>query len=157
MKPGHPPAGPCSVFDLHAAISFERTQPILNQSFGELNIQAYAPHHPEGVVRTCLFDHEDLRAELVTMPPGSEIPLHVHEHAHELFDVIAGRGCILVAGQELPGAPGKCVLVAAGTPHGLRNDSDGLWTVRVTYQERVYARQVGKLVGRAVRKRLGLA
>ena len=82
--------------------------------------------------------------------------MHVHEHAHELFDVIAGQGQIIVDGQELFGSPGKCVLVKAGTPHGLRNDTDQLWTVRITYQERIYARQVGKLVGRAVRKRLGL-
>ena len=129
----------------------------MNQPFGELNIRAYAPHHPESVVRTRLFDHEELRAELVTMPPGADVPMHIHEHAHELFDVIAGQGCILVDGQELSGVPGKCVLVAAGTRHGLRNDSDGLWTVRLTYQERVYARQVGKLISRAVRKRLGLA
>ena len=128
----------------------------MNQSFGELNIQAYTPHHPEGVTRTRLFDHEELRAELVTMPPGTEIALHVHEHAHELFDVIAGQGQIIVDGQELFGSPGKCVLVKAGIPHGLRNNTDQLWTVRITYQERIYARQVGKLVGRAVRKRLGL-
>ena len=96
----------------------------MNQSFGELNIQAYTPHHPEGVTRTRLFDHEELRAELVTMPPGTEISMHVHEHAHELFDVIAGQGQIIVDGQELFGGPGKCVLVKAGTPHGLRNDTD---------------------------------
>jgi hypothetical protein len=38
----------------------------------------------------------------------------------------------------------------------MQNDSDQPWTVRITYQQRIYARHVGKLAGRAIRKRLGL-
>jgi quercetin dioxygenase-like cupin family protein len=127
------------------------------QSFGELNINAYQPHQPEGVVLTRLFDHEELRAELVVLPPHSSVPLHTHDHAHELFDVIDGQGTFLVNGVDFPGPAGKCVFVKAGTPHAMRNDSDQPWTVRVTYQQRIYARHAGKLVGRAIRKRLGLA
>ena len=126
------------------------------QSFGELNIQAYQPYQPDGVKSTRLFAHEELRADLVVLPPHTAVPLHTHDHTHELFDVVDGQGTFLVDGVEFPGAAGKCVLVKAGTPHALRNDGDERWTVRVTYQERVYARHVGRLVGRAVRKRVGL-
>lgn len=126
------------------------------QSFGELNIHAYQPYRPEGVILTQLFDHEELRAELVTLPPHSAVPFHTHDHAHELFDVVSGCGQFVVDGVEFPGPAGKCVFVKAGVPHALRNDSDQTWTVRVTYQQRLYARHVGKLIGRAIRKRLRL-
>jgi quercetin dioxygenase-like cupin family protein len=127
------------------------------QSFGELNIRAYQPHQPEGDILTRLFDHEELRAELVVLPPHSAVPLHAHNHAHELFDVIDGQGVFLVDGVDFPGPAGKCVFVKAGTPHAMRNDSNQPWTVRITYQERIYARHIGMLVGRAIRKRLRLA
>lgn len=126
------------------------------QSFGQLNIHAYQPHQPEEVVVTRLFEHEEMRAELAVLPPHSAVPVHAHPHAHELLDVVEGEGTFWVDGIEFPGGPGKCVLVTAGTPHALRNDSDQPWAVRITYQQRVYARQVGKLVRRAMRKRLGL-
>ena len=126
------------------------------QQFGELNIHAYQPHRPEEVVLTRLFDHEELRAELVVLPPHSVLPLHSHANVHELFDVIDGQGTFLIDGIDFPGPAGKCVFVKAGTPHALRNDSDQPWTVRVTCQQRLYARHAGMLVGRAIRKRLGL-
>lgn len=126
------------------------------QSFGELNVHAYQPHQPEAIQLMHLFAHEELRAEMVVLPPATQIALHTHDHAHELFDVVEGQGTFLVDGIEFPGEPGKCVLVKAGTPHAIRNDSETLWVLRVTYQEQIYPRHLGKLVGRAVRKRLGL-
>ncbi len=125
-------------------------------AFGELNIKAYQPHRPGGVVATSLFSHEELHADLVVLPPHSEISPHTHENENELFDVIEGDGIFVVNGVEFPGGAGKCVFVKAGTVHALRNDGDCLWTVRVTRQSRVYPRHVGMLVRRAVRKRLGL-
>lgn len=129
---------------------------MLQPRFGELNIHAYLPHLPEGVVSTSLFAHEELRAELVVLPPGSAIDLHVHPYQHELFDVIGGYGTFLVDGVEFPGGAGKCVFVKAGTPHALRNDGDEPWTVRATFQQRVYPRSIGRLLRRSIRARLGL-
>lgn len=128
----------------------------MHQSFAELDINAYQPYQPDGVQARRLFDHEELRADLVVLPPHTAVPPHSHAHAHELFDVIEGQGDFSVDGVEFPGYPGKCVFVKAGTVHALRNDSDQPWTVRVTYQRRIYARHVGMLLGRAIRKRLKL-
>lgn len=128
----------------------------MNPSFGELNIQAYKPHHPEGVVLTRLFEHEEMSALMVVLPPHTEVSLHSHENSHELFDVVNGQGVFQVDGVDFPGPVGKCVFVKAGTPHAMRNDSDQPWTVRITYQERIYPRHIGKLVNRAIRKRLRL-
>jgi quercetin dioxygenase-like cupin family protein len=70
--------------------------------------------------------------------------------------VVDGCGVFVVDGVDFPGPAGKCVFVKAGIPHAMRNNSDQSWTVRITYQQRLYARHVGKLVERALRKRLGL-
>ena len=71
---------------------------------------------------------------------------------------------VLGEGPRVLGGAGKCVFVPAGMEHGyrfgyrydMRNDSDHDWTVRVTYQQRIYPRHLGKLVSRSIRKRLGL-
>jgi quercetin dioxygenase-like cupin family protein len=103
-----------------------------------------------------LFVSESFIGVLVEVAPGGVVPLHVHEHKDEAFDVIEGEGVILVAGQEIRGTPGVLVFVPAGTRHGLRNDSSVRWLLRETVHERVYARSALKLVGRAFLKRLPL-
>lgn len=53
---------------------------------------AYQLHRPQGVVTlTRLFDHQELRAGLVVVPPHSPVLLHTRDHTHELFD--AANGC----------------------------------------------------------------
>jgi mannose-6-phosphate isomerase-like protein (cupin superfamily) len=124
--------------------------------FGQLNIKSYQPPHLYGVHHVNLYRHEETTADLVVLPPGALISPHRHENAHELFDVIGGQGTFIVDGRPVSGEVGKCVFIPAGIQHSMRNNGDGPWTVRVTYQQRIYPRHLGKLVGRAIRKRLGL-
>ncbi len=124
--------------------------------FGQLNVNAYKPKNLYGVYHINLYAHEEMTADLVILPPGASIPPHRHENAHEVFDVLDGVGAFIVAGRPISGEAGKCVFVLAGMEHSMRNDSDHDWTVRVTYQQRIYPRHFGKLVSRSIRKRLGL-
>lgn len=124
--------------------------------FGQLNIKSYQPPHLYGVHHVNLYRHEETTADLVVLPPGAFITAHRHENAHELFDVVGGRGTFIIDGHPVSGEVGKCVFVLAGIEHSLRNDGDAPWSVRITYQDRIYPRHLGKLVGRAIRKRLGL-
>jgi mannose-6-phosphate isomerase-like protein (cupin superfamily) len=82
------------------------------------------------------------------------IERHSHENKHEIFDVVEGSGCIEVAGRPVESGPGRCVFVPAGVSHSLHNTGDAPWTLRITCQDRVYPRHLGKLIGRALRKRL---
>lgn len=76
---------------------------------------------------------------------------HTHENKHELFDVLEGESTIEVEGRRATSAPGRCVFVPVGNAHSLHNDSDELWTLRITCQDRVLpGRHIGKLVGRAI-------
>jgi mannose-6-phosphate isomerase-like protein (cupin superfamily) len=128
-------------------------QPDMLQS-GQLNVFSYRNTHTRDVQLVRLFAGEELHAYLLVVPPGSAIECHTHENKHELFDVLEGEGVIEVDGRRIVSAPGRCVFVPAGSAHSLRNDSDAIWTLRITCQDRVYPRHIGKLMGRAIRKRL---
>lgn len=124
------------------------------QDFSQLNIHSYMNQSGRGIQAIRLVEHEELTAQLVTLPPGAEIKLHSHGDAHELFDVVAGEGTFVFADREVPGGPGKCIFVPVGVPHGLRNDGETPWVLRVTYQRQLLLRHVGRLFSRALRKRL---
>ena len=124
--------------------------------FEQLNINGYKNVRSSSPQYVSLFECEELKAAMVIMPPGSEGEWHVHENSHELFDVIEGEGTFLIEEREFTGAPGKSVLVPAGIRHKLHNHGEVPWVVRITYQERIYPRHIGKLIARSIRKRFGL-
>lgn len=121
---------------------------------GYLNVFSYRNTHTRDIQLVRLFAGEEMHAYLLVVPPGAAIERHTHENKHELFDVLEGSGVIEVDGRKVAGTPGRCVFVPAGSAHSLHNDSDALWTLRITCQDRVYPRHIGKLVGRAIRKRV---
>lgn len=126
-------------------------------SFAQVNIHAYEPPHLYGIHRVKLFSHEETDAEMVILPAGGEIPAHRHGGVHEIFDVVAGSGRFVIDSRPVPGEAGKCVFVPAGTEHSLHNLGDEPWILRVTAQRQVYPRHLGRLLGRALRKRLRIA
>ncbi|MBE2240876.1 MAG: cupin domain-containing protein [Caldilineaceae bacterium] len=121
---------------------------------GQINVFSYRNVHARDVQLVRLFAGEELHAYLLVVPPGGAIESHVHENKHELFDVLEGEGIIEVDGRPIVSAPGRCIFVPAGSTHRLHNESETLWTLRITCQERVYPRHLGKLIGRAIRKRM---
>lgn len=121
---------------------------------GALNVYSYRNACTRDVQLVRLFRGEEMHAYLLVVPPGAVIERHIHENKHELFDVLEGEGIFEVEGRRIAGTPGKCVFVPAGSAHSLHNESDALWTVRVTCHDRVYPRHLGKLLARAIQKRL---
>lgn len=123
---------------------------------GQLNIHSYANRHARSVQTVQLYHHEELTAEMVVLPPGRRMEATGHPACHEVFDVVDGSGQFQVDGRTFAGTPGKCVFVAAGVDRMLYNDGDTPWVLRVTTLERVGLRDVGRLLVRTVRCRLGL-
>ncbi|GIV78829.1 cupin domain-containing protein [Litorilinea aerophila] len=121
---------------------------------GQLNIHSYKNLRSQEIQQVPLFQHEELHAELLVIPPGQSIGRHSHPDRHELLDVVEGSGTMEVGGLVCRGAPGKCLFVPADTPHSLHNDTERPWVLRVTYQERLFPRHLGRLVVRALRGRL---
>ena len=104
-----------------------------------------------------LFDGQAFFGRLLCFERGQQVPVHVHAHKDECFDVVEGEGTLLVDGRELRAGAGAFLYVAAGTPHGLRADGTEHWVLRETASERVYARRALALAGRALLKRLPIA
>ena len=57
------------------------------------------------------------------LPEGSLTPLHVQPNEDETFYVLDGRITFHLDGREVGAGPGETVLVARGTPHALRADT----------------------------------
>lgn len=101
-----------------------------------------------------LFDGDAFFGRLLCFSRGQNVPVHVHEHKDECFDVVTGQGTFLIDGKETLGVPGTVVYVPAGVEHGLRADGTDPWIVRKTVSERVYARRAIALLVRAAIKRI---
>ena len=121
---------------------------------GQLNVFSFRNQNTSDIQQVRPFECDELRACLVVMPPGATIDTHAHAQCNELFDVVEGEGQFTVDGRTFRGECGKCVFVPAGVPHSIHNDSDRLWTLRVTYQECVYPRHIGRIVKRSIRKKI---
>jgi mannose-6-phosphate isomerase-like protein (cupin superfamily) len=121
---------------------------------GQLNIYSLRNPQVREAQLVRLFEGEEIHAYMLVVPPGGHIERHSHENKHEIFDVLEGSGIVEVAGRPVASGPGRCVFVPAGVAHSLQNDGDAPWTLRITCQDRVYPRHLGKLIGRAIRKRL---
>lgn len=126
-------------------------------TFRQCNVNALAHFDRRALQAVSLFELEEMRGVMLCFEPGQELAVHSHAHEHEAFDVLSGNGMILVGEHALRSEPGKLVFVPADTPHGFRNDTDQRWLVRATILQRTYPRHVGRLMMRALRKRLGLA
>jgi mannose-6-phosphate isomerase-like protein (cupin superfamily) len=121
---------------------------------GQLNIYSLRNPQVREAQLVRLFAGEEIHAYMLVVPPGGHIERHSHENKHEIFDVLEGSGVIEVAGRPVASGPGRCAFVPAGVAHSLHNDGDAPWTLRITCQDRVYPRHLGKLIGRSIRKRL---
>lgn len=121
---------------------------------GQLNIHSYRNQHSRDVQTVRLFHHQELRAELLVLPPGTTVDWHSHQQHAELLDVVEGEGHIAVGDGDWRAPAGKCILVMAGEHHRLHNESDAPWVVRSTLHEELRARDIGRLVRRAVRRAL---
>lgn len=67
-------------------------------------------------------------------PKTGGTPVHTHPNAKETFEVLEGELDIFVDGAWKTLTQGKKTSVEKGAPHTLRNDSDGLTRVKMTFQ-----------------------
>lgn len=119
--------------------------------YGLANLNTRVPQHVH------LFAFEELKAQLIVVPPGTAVGPHLHAAQDEVLDVIAGEGLIQIGDREFRGSFGKSVCIKAGVSHGLVNDAEALWILRSTCRERLGPRDIGMLIRRAIRNRLGLS
>jgi mannose-6-phosphate isomerase-like protein (cupin superfamily) len=67
------------------------------------------------------FGSRNLAVTWVEGTPGSQQPLHAHPGCEQVYVVVAGRGRMIVGGEEQDVQPGTLVFVPPGTDHAIRN------------------------------------
>jgi quercetin dioxygenase-like cupin family protein len=60
--------------------------------------------------------------DYMTIPPGTQFGVHVHDGSEELYAILKGRGTALLDGEEHAVGPGDFLMLRNGGAHGLRND-----------------------------------
>jgi mannose-6-phosphate isomerase-like protein (cupin superfamily) len=59
-----------------------------------------------------------------TLEPRASTALHYHEQGEEVYYVIAGRGVLIIAGEEAEIGPGQAALIPARARHRIVNTGD---------------------------------
>ena len=75
--------------------------------------------------KTTLFESPRLLVGLNCFESGQSHALHAHHGMDKVYQVIAGNGLFLLAGQELPMAAGDLLIAPDGVPHGVKNSGEG--------------------------------
>lgn len=65
-------------------------------------------------------------------PPGTGVPMHVHEHEDELFVVRRGKVRFVLDGKEVIAGPGDTVFGPRGIPHSWETIGDEIVDAIVT-------------------------
>lgn len=60
----------------------------------------------------------------VTLNPGHKMNYHSHERRNEIWNIISGRGCVIVDGMEQPVKEGDVITMQAGCRHTIIAESE---------------------------------
>lgn len=74
-------------------------------------------------VRSRVHETDLLAVDMVCMQPGQQLGARTYDESDALYVVVGGRAWVVTDGEEVTLDPLQSVLVPAGTPHGIRNDS----------------------------------
>ena len=73
--------------------------------------------------RQVLFTGQHTQLVLMSLAPGEEIGLEVHEHVDQFFRFEKGQGKVVIDGNEYEVGDGFAVVVPAGAQHNVVNTS----------------------------------
>ena len=74
--------------------------------------------------REVLYTGEHCQLVLMSLQPGEEIGMEVHDHVDQFFRVESGVGVVIIDGDESEISDGTAIIVPAGSQHNLKNTSD---------------------------------
>lgn len=74
--------------------------------------------------RRVLFTGPNTQLVLMTLQPGEDIGLETHDEHDQFLRVEAGRGLVVLDGEEIALEDGSAVVIPAGTRHNVVNTSD---------------------------------
>lgn len=74
--------------------------------------------------KSTLYSSPHMLVGLNAFEPGQEHALHAHAGMDKVYQVLSGRGLLLLQDREIDLEPGMTVVAPGDVPHGLRNTGD---------------------------------
>ncbi len=68
-----------------------------------------------------LFEEAGVWVKRVEVNPGGRLSLQTHAHRSEKWNIVSGKGLVLLNGKEIPVSAGSVVDVPCGTAHRIGN------------------------------------
>ncbi|QIN83969.1 cupin domain-containing protein [Rubrobacter tropicus] len=90
----------------------------------------------EKMRKNALFDSPHLFYDAYCLLPGQAQKVHSHDGSDKVYFVMRGTGRFTVGDEEEDLTEGNAVIARAGTPHGVRNDSEDQLILLVTMAPR---------------------
>ncbi len=86
-----------------------------------------------GDFRRVLYTGEHLQLVVMTLQPGDEIGMEVHEDRDQFFRFEEGSGIVSIDGKDNPVHDDFAVIVPAGAKHNVKNNGDQLLKFYTVY------------------------
>ncbi len=90
----------------------------------------------EKMQKNSLFESERLFYDTYCLLPGQRQKVHSHEGSDKIYYVLEGTGRFTVGEEEEDLESDHAVIARAGTPHGVRNETDENLVLLVTMAPR---------------------
>ena len=97
----------------------------------KIRLSEQAKFQPDRMAKVALATTARAQLDLYCLAPGQSQKVHSHADQDKIYVVLQGRGRFTLGAEELALAEGEALVAAAGTPHGLVNDSNAALTVLV--------------------------
>jgi mannose-6-phosphate isomerase-like protein (cupin superfamily) len=90
----------------------------------------------EKMQKNAFFDSPHLFYDAYCLLPGQVQKVHSHDGSDKVYFVMRGTGRFTIGDEEEDLTEGNAVIARAGTPHGVRNDSEDQLILLVTMAPR---------------------
>jgi quercetin dioxygenase-like cupin family protein len=99
------------------AIGRGRTDPVA------ADLRDYVAFDQGRAVRSRVYETDLVAVDMLCLEPGQQLGARTHEDSDAIYTVIGGKAWVVTDESEVALGPLQAVLIPAGTPHGIRNDS----------------------------------
>jgi quercetin dioxygenase-like cupin family protein len=97
----------------------------------KIRVMERAQFQADKMAKIALAATPRAQLDLYCLEPGQTQKVHTHDGQDKFYVVLEGRGRFTLGAEEHPLAAGEALVAAAGTPHGVINDSGARLVVLV--------------------------
>ena len=89
----------------------------------KIRLAEHAKFQADKMAKIALAITPRAQLDLYCLEPGQSQKVHSHDDQDKIYVALEGRGRVSVGAEQHVLGPGEAVVAAAGTPHGVTNDS----------------------------------